>query len=111
MRTYNFILSSSATLPSNGTYASSAQKIEFTTGYSVQADYNGAALRGTISLAASNTGVDFVTIPASTAFIDSPGHYLRNVLASNYEWVRFEWASSGGSSSGFVNVTLQSKGF
>ena len=112
MRTYSYNLASSAIVAASGILATTAHQIEYSTGYAVQAVYSGASIRAKLSLEASNDGDTFVTIPASTAYIDGSGSYLRNVLASNYEFVRFIYeASSASASSATVNVVLQSKGF
>ena len=92
-------------------YPSSAQSIDFTFGYSVQATYTGIQPQGTLSLLSSNDDVNFVTIRGSSAYIAgaSSGTTIWNVRWPNYDSMRVNFSSTSASSGNLV-VTFFSKG-
>ncbi len=108
MRTYFYQLLQSSTGLS-GSVSSSAQRIEFTTGYSVQAIYTGG-LNGTASLLSSNDGVTFDTITNTSQTFSGAGSFMWNVLSANYQYVQFSYTATS-ASSGLLSVNLFSKGF
>lgn len=108
MRTYPLLWFSSSGMAQN--LASSAQKIDYTVGYSVQAVYGGPSPRGTMALYASNDGVNFAQVQNSSQLISSSGNFMWNVMSANYDYVQFQFASSA-ASSGTLVVNFYSKGF
>lgn len=110
MRTYPIYPQWLSSTSMSQNLASSAQKIDYTVGYSVQAIYNGPNPRGTMSLNASLDGVNFAQIDNSSVLISSSGNYVWNVISANYDYVKFQFASSA-ASSGSLTVLFYSKGF
>lgn len=108
MRTYPLLWLSSTSMSQD--LASSAQKIDYTVGYSVQAVYTGSSPRGTMSLLASNDGQNFATITDSPTTISSSGTFVWNIISANYDYTQFRFASSAGSV-GSLSVNFYSKGF
>jgi hypothetical protein len=106
-----------ATTGVGNTFSSSAQKIEYGLGYCVQAVYTGN-INGTISLNASNDGLNFSTISGTPTVIIPPGagstgNFLWNVQQANYLYTQFAFAASSSlqSSTGTLRAVLVSKGF
>lgn len=109
MRTYPIYPAWFSSTATSTDLASSAQKIDYTVAYSVQAIYTGNT-RGTMALYASNDGLNFSQIQNSSYLISSSGNYVWNVLSANYDYVQWRFASSA-TSTGTMQVLFYSKGF
>lgn len=110
MRTYPIYPYWFSTTALTQNQSSSAQKIDYTIGYSVQANLSGSNGRGTLSLQASIDGTNFAEVQNSSVLMSSSGTYVWNVMSANYDYVRFNLASSAGAN-GSLTVLFYSKGF
>lgn len=114
MRTYPYAIISNGNMSSNsassGNLSSSAQRIDYTFGYSVQATYTGTRPQGNLSLAGSNDGVNFSQVSNSQVALDgTTGTTIYNVAFPNYDFVMVNFAATS-ASSGIMNAIFYSKG-
>lgn len=113
MRSYNYpiLVNSNIAIngPTSGNIASSAQPVEYSNGFSVQAVYTGTQPQGTIMLQASNDNVNFVTVTGSSASLPgSTGSIVWNVRDPNYFYSRINFLGSS-ATSGVLNAWFTSK--
>ena len=106
MRTFPFVMLSTTGV--SGIVSSSALGITYTTGYSCQAVYTGG-ISGTLSLGASNDGINFSTIKDSPQAISGSGNFMYNVRFSNYDFVNATFSATP-PSSGTLVINFFSKG-
>ncbi len=71
--------------------------------YSVQVDFSSATLNGTLTLEASNTNVNYVTISGTSQSISSGASHVYNVSGASYQYYRVKWVASSGT--GTVTAT------
>lgn len=92
-------------------------KIEFSNGFTLQANFggNGNSSSGTygglLNLLVSNVPEKPMFVVAASALVSSTGSVMFNSDYSNYLWVDYQFLASaaGTASSGFVTVTLTGK--
>jgi len=64
--------------------------------YSVQIDLSSATLEGTLTLEASNTNVNYVTISGTSQSITGGASHVYNVSGANYLYYRVKWVATAG---------------
>ena len=114
MRTYSYTLFNRTINASSGVvvaFSSSAQQIDYTTGYAMQATYTGIKPEGTLSLLGSNDGINFITIKNSEVAITgaASGTTIWNVILPSYDFVKIKFQSTSATSGSLVG-TFYSKG-
>jgi len=64
--------------------------------YSVQVDFSSGTLNGTLTLEASNTNVNYVTISGTSQAIASGASHVYNVSGASYKYYRVKWTATSG---------------
>lgn len=98
-----------AVVVNNAVSNSEAVELYFTTGYSVQALWTGAATTGSIKLQMSINGDDWEDVGSSSQAISGPGSFIWNVTDVHYRYVRVVVEETA-SNDLTVNAWIYSKG-
>jgi hypothetical protein len=91
------------------------QFINYTRGFSVQANFGGngvpssGSYGGTLNLLVSNVNEKPMFVVAASALVASTGSVMFNSTFANFEWVDFQFIPSNTSTSGFVSVIVTGK--
>lgn len=75
--------------------------------YSVQIDFSSGTLNGTLTLEASNTNVNYVTIAGTSQAIASGASHVYNVSGGNYMYYRVKWVPSSGTGTMTATAVLK----
>lgn len=110
MRTYTYYMATSALIGSSS-FATSGQRIDFTSFYASQSNIGGPnAASGIINLQVSNVNEPPMFVTAGSAIVNTNGSYMFNILTAGYEWMRIQYVGGGSSTTGIMTSILQSKG-
>lgn len=75
---------------------------------SIQVDFTGSNLAGTLTYEGSNTGVNYISVAASsTAIASSAPNVLYNLTGINYLYIRVKYTATSGA--GTITATLVAK--
>lgn len=76
-------------------------------GYSMDIDFSGANLAGTLTFEVGNSTTNLVSVPTSSQAVTSAASHLWNVTGAQYRYVRPVWTFSSGT--GTITSTIYVK--